>query len=236
MELEELKQNWEVLGEQDPMWAILSDPNMKGGKWNQEEFFATGVRDIQGVMDAAQGLGLEIARHAALDFGCGIGRMTQALCARFQTVVGTDVSESMIRRAGHLNRYPESCRYHLNAKPHLGDFEDGQFDFCMTFLVLQHMRPEYAKGYLKELCRVLRPKGVLLFQIPTLCRVPGVKAGEDAPRTPKRPATGIIEMYATAFHEVARTLAEEHMQIVTARSDGRAGAEFLSHEFWAIKD
>jgi hypothetical protein len=40
----------------------------------------------------------------------------------------------------------------------------------LTVLVLQHMRPEYATGYVREFLRVLRPGGVAFFQIPTEAR------------------------------------------------------------------
>jgi SAM-dependent methyltransferase len=244
MELEELKHNWELLGEQDPMWAILSVPDLKGGKWNVEEFFSTGVHDIDGFLQAARALEVEIPRGAALDFGCGMGRMTQALCPHFDSVVGVDLSNSMIRRANELNRFPEKCRYHLNTQPKLADFADCSFDFCMTFLVFQHMRPQYATQYLAELCRLLRPAGVLLFQIPVLSRIPAAErpaarapaeSDRNQPRPPPANEDPVIEMYATPLHEVARVLDDHGIAIISARSDRRAGPEFLSHEIWAVK-
>ena len=238
MELDELKHHWELLGEQDPMWAILSVPNLKGGKWNIEEFFATGVRDIEGFLEAARALEIEIPRGAALDFGCGVGRMRKRCVLTSKSVAGVDVSSSMIRRANELNRYPERCSYHLNTRPKLADFADRSFDFCMTFLVFQHMRPEYAKEYLAELCRLLRPAGVLLFQIPVLSKVPAAErppapapaeSGRSEPRPPPGKVEPVIEMYATPFHEVARVLDDHGIAIISARSDRRAGPEFLSH-------
>ena len=35
----DLQSTWEDLAKQDPLWAILSVPAKKGGKWNLEEFF-----------------------------------------------------------------------------------------------------------------------------------------------------------------------------------------------------
>lgn len=239
MELDDLRRNWEVLGEEDPMWAILSVPDRKGGKWNVEEFFATGVEDIRVILAAASTLNIDIRRGAALDFGCGVGRMTQGLAPSFESVVGVDVSEPMVRQANAFNRFRDRCRYVLNTDPDLRCFADEQFDFCMTFLVLQHMDPDYAKGYLRELGRVLRPGGVLLFQIPTSLTIePWVASSLRAPRSKASPggeATGVIEMYATPFNEVAAVLAESRVEIISARPDGRAGPEFVSHEFWGIK-
>lgn len=237
MEISELKYNWDLLGERDPMWAILSDPNMKGGKWNEEEFFATGVSTVKIFLDTATALDLRIPRAAALDFGCGVGRLTQALAEHFDVVVGCDVSESMIRRARELNRHPAKCRYELNTEPDLRCFRDQEFDFCLTFLVLQHMKTAYAMAYIAEFCRVLRPNGVLLFQIPTACMVPGAPPPpEDVPgAAPRRHPDGIIEMYATPLHDIIRLLADKGLDVMALRSDGSAGPEFLSHEIWAVK-
>lgn len=41
MNLELLRENWEVFGDQDPLWAILTDPSRRGGRWDLEEFLQT---------------------------------------------------------------------------------------------------------------------------------------------------------------------------------------------------
>jgi cyclopropane fatty-acyl-phospholipid synthase-like methyltransferase len=51
----------------------------KGRRWTTEEFFATGVTEIAALMAEARGFGLPASRRRALDFGCGLGRLTQAL-------------------------------------------------------------------------------------------------------------------------------------------------------------
>jgi SAM-dependent methyltransferase len=245
MKLEELKRNWERLGEEDPMWAILSVPSLKGGKWDPVEFFATGVSDIETLLTTARALAIDIPRGAALDFGCGLGRLSQALSAHFRSVVGVDVSESMLRQARQLNRHPDVCRYHLNTREDLRDFASASIDFCITFLVLQHMKSVYARSYISEFCRVLAPNGVLAFQIPTRLRIHGPPGpvpaeqpssnGEPSPAPAALDAAPIIEMYATPLHDVVRLLNDNGLEVIAARSDGRAGPEFLSHEIWAVK-
>jgi hypothetical protein len=41
---------WEEWAQADPLWAILSDPECKGGKWNRAEFFESGAIDIDKVL------------------------------------------------------------------------------------------------------------------------------------------------------------------------------------------
>jgi 2-polyprenyl-3-methyl-5-hydroxy-6-metoxy-1,4-benzoquinol methylase len=81
---------WDALGRRDPHWAILSEPGRQGG-WDDEQFFATGKAEIDATVTE---LGeLLMTKDAALDFGCGLGRLTQALAAHFSTVSGIDVAQ-----------------------------------------------------------------------------------------------------------------------------------------------
>lgn len=66
--------------------------------------------------------------------------------------------------------------YHLNTSAGLDAFADETFDFIYTAHVLQHMEPRFARGYVREFVRVLRPGGVLVFQIPV-----GPRAGATGP-------------------------------------------------------
>jgi SAM-dependent methyltransferase len=85
------------------------------------------------------------------------------------------------RDGGRYNRHAGKCQYHLNETPDLGLFGDSTFDFVYSVLVLQHMAPEYAKAYLRELIRVLVPGGLLVFQM--LSHRSAVEPPRSAPRT-----------------------------------------------------
>jgi SAM-dependent methyltransferase len=167
MELEELQRHWDRFGRDDPFWAILTQEDKRAGRWTPEEFFAHGVKEIAQVVARTEELGIELRRDRALDFGCGAGRLTQALCEHFKECDGVDIAPSMIALAERFNRHAERCRYHLGASGDLRRFPDASFDFAYTVLVLQHMPPGLAKAYLAELLRVLRPGGLLVFQVPS---------------------------------------------------------------------
>ena len=172
MHLSTLKKHWTEFGKQDPLWAILTNEGKKGGKWDVGEFFALGRRDVDAWFAAALAQKPDIGRAAALDFGCGVGRLTQALAEHFESVVGVDIAPTMISEATKYNRFGDRCRYFVNDRPDLLQFSDGAFDFIFTLIVLQHMAPHYAKGYLKEFLRVLKPGGVVLFQLPEVSLTP----------------------------------------------------------------
>jgi SAM-dependent methyltransferase len=151
---------WDELGRRDPHWAILSEPGRQGS-WDDEGFFATGRTEVEATLaDVGDLLG---AHDAALDFGCGLGRLTQALAAHFALVTGVDVARSMVEGAQARNAFPDRVAYLVNTAATL-PFDDATFDFVYSNLVLQHVPPPGAERYISELVRVLRPGGVLVFQ------------------------------------------------------------------------
>src|SRR5687767_8439812 len=82
--IERQGREWDELAELDPYWAICTAPDKRFGRWDREEFFATGEREVAEVLATAAELGLPRRHGAALDFGCGLGRLTRALAGRFQ--------------------------------------------------------------------------------------------------------------------------------------------------------
>lgn len=162
--LARLKNDWESLAQCDALSAILGDDSKTAGRWSIEEFMATGDAELGVVMGHLAGLQYVPSRSgAALDFGCGVGRLTQALARQFASCVGIDISHEMIRRADSLNRYGH-CGYVANSSEHL-PFPDASFSFIYSNIVLQHIPRRLSKGYLKELVRVLAPDGVLVFGV-----------------------------------------------------------------------
>jgi SAM-dependent methyltransferase len=167
MKLEALQSAWDEAGKTDPLWSVLSDPAKKGNKWTVDEFLETGRKEIDELMRYVLSLGVLPPTRRALDFGCGPGRLTQALATHFERVDGVDISPSMIELANTLNRHPDRCRYYLNDRDDLKEFADGTYDLVYSAITLQHIEPPYASRYLKELFRILALQGVLIFQIPS---------------------------------------------------------------------
>ena len=168
MSLEQHKQDWERLAEVDPLWAVLTAPDQKGGAWDVDAFFATGEAEIAHVSSVLNGLGRPSALTGrALDFGCGVGRLTRALGSRYELAVGVDISEAMVAQARRLNESFPRCEFRVNAAPDLGQFETDSFDFVYSSIVLQHV-PSAAEieRYVTEFLRLARPKGLVVFGIP----------------------------------------------------------------------
>jgi ubiquinone/menaquinone biosynthesis C-methylase UbiE len=159
-----LRRDWESLAQRDALGVILTDESKSGGKWDVTQFMATGDAEIETVLQHLESLGLQPdPGGAVLDFGCGVGRLTQALARRFRSCVGIDISQVMITQANALNHYGH-CRYVVSATPQL-PLADESCSFLYSNLVLQHVPRRFAVNYLREFTRVLAPGGVLVFGV-----------------------------------------------------------------------
>jgi SAM-dependent methyltransferase len=163
-ELEHLRSVWQTLGREDPLWAVLSHADKSRGRWQREEFFATGKIEIDVQMAALGSSGFPRERAVALDFGCGAGRLTRALAGHFRKVIGLDVSSSMLATARTLNADIGNVEFRENAASTIEGVADKSVDFVYSNMTLQHIPADLAAGYVEEFFRILAPGGVAVFQ------------------------------------------------------------------------
>ena len=241
--LAELQANWDRLGEDDPLWAILANPKMRGNRWDEERFFASGREEIAALLGDLEQRGIRVNRGAALDFGCGVGRLTQALGDHFGEASGVDIAPSMVAKAEGYNRHGERCRYFVNGRDDLRLFPAESFDLVCSFIVLQHIAPRFAERYIREFVRVLRPGGVLVFQIPD--RPAPTLKGWFLHLLSRRPflpllnlyrrvrdgSRGVAEMHAIPKARVLAILEECGAEVLACETNGRAGRTWISHMY-----
>lgn len=158
--LTELRDGWDQAARENAMFNIVTTQT----DWDPAEFFAYGQREIDLMLEHLSGLPVEQRRGRALDFGCGIGRLTQALAEHFKRVDGVDISPEMIDLAKAHNKHPGRVAYQLNTERL--PFRSNAFDLVYSMIVLQHMPQPLAHGYVVEFIRVIRPTGVAVFEIP----------------------------------------------------------------------
>lgn len=245
MRLKALQHVWDKLGRKDPLWAVLTAPDKRGNRWDEAEFFATGTQAVEGILRHVESLGLTLGRGKALDFGCGVGRLTQALASHFDEVHGVDIAPSMIERARSHNRCGDRCTYHVNDRDDLALFGDGAFDFVLSLITLQHMPPAPANKYLCELVRVLAPGGVMVVQTAAeqLALSPGslrglLRRAAPAPvlRAYRRLRQGhAIDMYGIPREEVVGLLEANGATVVDVAEEPSAGAGWTSFRYCARK-
>lgn len=249
MRLKLLQKNWNKLGKEDPLFAVLTYKDKRGGKWDEREFFETGKKEVKEVIDYLKSLKIKLVYGRALDFGCGVGRLTTPLADYFSEIHGADIAPSMITLAKGRNRCPGKCFYHLNDQDNLSLFPNNQFDFVISKITLQHMEPQYAKNYIKEFLRVLRPGGVAVFQIPERPTTPTQNSNSLKQRiknlipepvlafyrhlTPgSRP---LIEMYGITREEIKTLVWESGGEIIAIKED-KSAEKWMSYQYTVNKN
>ncbi len=243
MELDDLRRNWDDLGQVDPLWAILAYPDRHGNRWTTDEFFATGERQVGeyfGILDEVAASPAKAER--ALDFGCGAGRLTRALMHRFEHVDGVDVAASMIDLARRLNPNPDRVRFHLNERPDLRLIEDDSVDFVVSIVVLQHMSNALKAGYLREFVRVLAPGGIAMFTVPSHADLSPVGIVRRLPnpvqnvyRRRKYGYSSVMEFHNFRRRRVEQTIADAGGRVLAVRREHTAGPPFVSYLYVVTK-
>jgi SAM-dependent methyltransferase len=122
---------------------------------------------------------------SACDVGAGYGRMSCVLHEFCDRVVAFEKDPALVRKGSHLLPAIRYCRIDsLTSLP----ADDGEFDFALTFTVLQHLEDELARSAAREICRIVRGDGYIL-----LCEEtaddrdpPDALAGPDAGYRPRK--------------------------------------------------
>jgi SAM-dependent methyltransferase len=157
--LEQMRADWNQRADEDAYYYVAF------GRREQDdaEFFATGEEIVKAFE-------WELRRvpdfDAALEIGCGPGRLMRPLARHFTEIHGVDVSDEMIRLAKErLSDTPNAFPHHGTGSD-LSQFPDEKFDFVYSYAVFQHIPSrEVVFNYLREARRVLKTGGVLRCQL-----------------------------------------------------------------------
>jgi 2-polyprenyl-3-methyl-5-hydroxy-6-metoxy-1,4-benzoquinol methylase len=147
--------DWERLAQDDPFWAVAGGEQFHKDNLNDEvqrEFFASGERYIASVFDLVRKhLDPAFAPRTALDFGCGLGRLTIPLARRTGFVTGVDVAETMLREAlGWLERFQIGNVKLCKSDDSLSAVR-GPFDLIHSYIVFQHIAPHRGEAILRHM-------------------------------------------------------------------------------------
>jgi 2-polyprenyl-3-methyl-5-hydroxy-6-metoxy-1,4-benzoquinol methylase len=154
---------WERFGREDPYYGVMSREEMRGSSLDDDvrsRFFESGEEQVAELMEA---LGRLVSADASfgrvLDYGCGVGRVLIPLARRAESVVGVDVSPSMLAEARR------NCEAQGVAGVELLPVEglDGltaDFDLVHCAIVLQHIPVRQGERIVSRLAGLVRPGGI----------------------------------------------------------------------------
>lgn len=159
---------WETFGKNNPYYGVIIDDAYKAENLtddSKQKFFATGEIYASSIFAVIEkNLGKPFSPEKAIDFGCGVGRLTIPLAKRCGHMTGIDISESVLKEAT------------ANAK-NLGlknvDFKlfndtlipTGKFDFINTFIVLQHIVTERGMQIINDMLTALENGGIATLHV-----------------------------------------------------------------------
>ena len=157
--LERMRADWNQRAGEDAYYYVAFGRREQ----DDEEFFSTArdiVRDLEGDLKRLRG------RDAALEIGCGPGRLMRPMSRNFREIHGVDVSDEMVRLAAQRLRGTPNAHPHHSSGSDLAMFPDETFDFVYSYAVFQHIPSrEVVFNYLREARRVLKVGGILRCQV-----------------------------------------------------------------------
>jgi SAM-dependent methyltransferase len=230
--------DWRELGQTQPYWAVLSHPDFRSESLTPEkieEFYASGPFHIGPIAEGLKTLTGELPSGHALDFGCGVGRLAEAMQAYASRVTGVDISPGMLalaRRRGSKVEYLD----HIPAGP---------FDWINSFIVFQHIPPERGEQIVEELVGKLAGGGMISLQL-TVWRDKNREWPKDEPSSVRgffrnkvkgdrllSLPVGHIHMYDYDLSRVVRLLnlaGIEEMRLTHTNHDGHHGVIILGRK------
>src|SRR6185312_15036881 len=130
--LERMRADWNQRAGEDANYYVAFGRREQ----DDEEFFSTGN-------DIAKTLELELkrfrGRDAALEIGCGPGRLMRPMSRHFGEIHGVDVSDEMVARARQNLRSVPHAHPHATSGSDLAAFADESFDLVYSYAVFQHI-------------------------------------------------------------------------------------------------
>jgi|SRR6185437_4858990 len=173
--LEHIARSWTRLGETEPYWSVLSEPEyvMERIGESLEGFLQSGKEQIDRLQATLRRCGIDPdPRWEVFELGCGLGRITRWLARDYRRVEAWDISPAHLALARQINSGAPGIEHVVWRQ--LREIEDidnvEPFDLFFSVIVLQHNPPPVIALLLEKIAAKLKPNGIAFFQVPTYHR------------------------------------------------------------------
>jgi ubiquinone/menaquinone biosynthesis C-methylase UbiE len=164
-----MREDWDRRAREDAEYYVAFGRKRQSA----DEFFASAADVLRTLREELRRFpeGADLASMAALEIGCGPGRLMLPLSRQFGQVHGVDVSEEMVEIAKRNLAAAPNAEPRVATGVDLQGFDGESIDFVYSYAVFQHIpEREFVLSYLREAVRVLRPGGLLKLQFNSLPR------------------------------------------------------------------
>lgn len=165
------EKTWEEKVRENPLYGVMSheefiDSTSEPTSGELEIFYARGHEMVSGWIEPWLNETGTTSDLKVLEFGCGMGRLTNALAAKrpAENIYGVDISETMIKHANANTSY--DCNYAVIEESGSFPYQDNYFDRVYSYAVFQHIsQRSVVKRSIAEIARVLKPGGKVKLNI-----------------------------------------------------------------------
>ena len=166
-----IKSEWEKLGQIDPYWSTITQPQYHLDQFeaNRQQFYDSGKHITDLYLAALRRNNINPSLiQTCLEFGCGVGRVTQHLASITPKIIAVDISVGLIQIAKEqiIKEGIENVEFITLSDPR-NLFQLPNIDAILSVITLQHNPPPVIAWTLKNLLAKLNPNGVAFIQIPT---------------------------------------------------------------------
>jgi SAM-dependent methyltransferase len=227
-----IQQAWVHLGLTSPHFSVISDKQFlpENLAQNIDHFWASGDMElsvINGMLER-HAFG-NLAPKVCVEYGCGVGRVTNAIAPHFRKLYGYDIS------SGHLEIAKQraevlglnNCQFLLCNNKLLPEFEP--CDFFYSRLVLQHNPPPVIFELVKCALRALTAGGIAIFQVPTY--IIGYRFNIEEWITAEHPLD--MQMHCLPQDIIFSAVMAENCELLEIQHDDSTGVEgvYVSNVF-----
>lgn len=143
--------DWEELARLEPHFAVLTNQEFLRERLTPEaleRFWKSGEDDVEMLFRL-----VDVQPEVAIDFGCGVGRLTRALAKRAKHVIGVDVSPTMLSLAPKVPNVTYTLALPDNA------------DFICSLIVFQHIPTKRGYEIFRDLLQRLHGVAAIHFTL-----------------------------------------------------------------------
>ncbi len=168
--LAQVRRIWTALGQEKPYFSVLGEKRFSPGlvEANLEAFGKTGRDEIDVLKRRLTALEIDPADHPdAVEYGCGVGRVTVPLSGLFRKVTGFDISEPHLELAQQAARIAGRRNIALAPVKDIRALDVPQHDFFYSRMVLHRNPPPLQAQILRRCLGRMRVGGIAVFQLLT---------------------------------------------------------------------
>jgi len=218
---------WKMFGQTEPHWSVLTNESFRQENLaeNIERFYASGRNDIDVNLNFLRRAGLPTTFARALDFGCGVGRLTLGLAPHAGHVVGVDISPPHLRLARERAEEVGIANVAFDSISAPGDMDRYRdFDLVISLIVLQHNPPPVMASLYEKLLAALAVGGVAIVQMPTFMGGQSFSVAEYLAN--EQPSMEMNALPQKALFEIIEKMGCRPLEI---RENSAAGPDGVSH-------